>query len=59
MRKIYYCFGIRKVYRGAFIGSVRSPGKQLVFKIYKRNPIRIEALHGASLPREFERKDMA
>ena len=25
----------------------------------KRNPKRIEALHGASLPREFERQDMA
>ena len=48
-----------KVYRGAFIGSGRSSGKQLVFKKSKRNPKRIEALHGASLPREFERQDMA
>ena len=48
-----------KVYCGAFIGSGRSSGKQLVFKKSKRNPKRIEALHGASLPREFERQDMA
>jgi len=31
----------------------------LVFKKSKRNPKRIEAVHGASLPREFERHDMA
>jgi hypothetical protein len=52
-------WGVRKVYRGAFIGSGRNSGKQLVFKKPKRNPKRIEALHGASLPREFERQGMA
>ena len=52
-------WGVRKLYRGAFIGSGRNSGKQLVFKKSKRNPKRIEALHGASLPREFERQDMA
>ena len=52
-------WGKRKVYRGAFIGSGRNSGKQLVFKKRKENPKRIEALHGASLPREFERQGMA
>ena len=51
-------WGKRKIYRGAFIGSGRNSGKQLVFKKRKDNPKRIEALHGASLPREFERQDM-
>ena len=31
----------------------------MVFKKSKRNPKRIEAVHGASLPREFERQGMA
>ena len=48
-----------KVYRVAFIESGRSSGKQLVYKKSKRNPKKIEALHGASLPREFKRQDMA
>jgi len=52
-------WGKRKVYRGAFIGSGRNSGKQLVFKKSKHNPKRIEAVHGASLPREFERQGMA
>ena len=52
-------WGKRKVYRGAFIRSGRNSGKQLVFKKRKNTPKRIEALHGASLPREFERQDMA
>ena len=52
-------WGKRKVYRGVFIGSGRNSGKQLVFKKSKRNPKRIEAVHGASLPREFERQGMA
>ena len=52
-------WGKRKIYRGAFIGSGRNSGKQLVFKKSKRNPKRIEAVHGASLPREFERQGMA
>jgi len=52
-------WSVRKNYRGAFIGSGRNSGKQLVFKKSKRNPKRIEAVHGASLPREFERQDMA
>ena len=51
-------WGKRKIYRGAFIGSGRSSGKQLVFKKRKDDPKRIEALHGASLPREFHRQDM-
>ena len=52
-------WGKRKIYRGAFIGSGRNSGKQLVFKKSKRNPTRIEAVHGASLPRDFKRQDMA
>jgi len=51
-------WGKRKIYRGAFIGSGRNSGKQLVFKKLKDDPKRIEALHGASLPREFHRQDM-
>ena len=51
-------WGKRKIYRGVFIGSGRNSGKQLVFKKRKDNPKRIEALHGASLPREFVRQDM-
>ena len=51
-------WGNRKIYRGAFIGSGRNSGKRLVFKKLKDDPKRIEALHGASLPREFERQDM-
>ncbi|SVD47691.1 uncharacterized protein METZ01_LOCUS400545, partial [marine metagenome] len=30
----------------------------MVFKKLKDDPKRIEALHGASLPREFHRQDM-
>lgn len=45
---------VRKIYRRAFIGGGRNSGKQLVFKKLKHNPKRIEAVHGASLPREFE-----
>jgi len=51
-------WGKRKIYRGAFINSGRNSGKQLVFKKRKDDPKRIEALHGASLPREFQRQDM-
>jgi len=51
-------WGKRKIYRGAFIGGGRNSGKQLVFKKSKDDPKRIEALHGASLPREFDRQDM-
>ena len=50
--------GKRKIFRGAFINSGRNSGKQLVFKKRKDDPKRIEALHGASLPREFHRQDM-
>ena len=50
-------WGKRKIYRGAFIGSGRNSGKQLVFKKIKDSK-RIKALHGASLPREFIRQDM-
>ena len=49
--------GNRKIYRGAFIGSGRNSGKQLVFKKV-RGSKQIKAVHGASLPREFERQDM-
>jgi len=52
-------WGKRKIYRGAFIGGGRNSGKQLVFKKRKNAPKRIEAVHGASLPREFERQGMA
>ena len=52
-------WGKRKVYRGAFIGSGKNSGKQLVFGKSKRNPKKLKALHGASLPREFHREDMA
>ena len=48
----------RKIYKGAFIGSGRNSGKQLVFKKSRRKK-GIEAVHGASLPREFERQGMA
>ena len=51
-------WGKRKIYSGAFIGSGRNSGKQLVFKKRKDNPKKIKALHGASLPREFHRQDM-
>jgi hypothetical protein len=51
--------GVRKIYPGAFIGGGRNSGKQLVFKKSKHNTKRIEAVHGASLPREFERQGMA
>ena len=51
-------WGKRKIYRGAFIGGGRNSGKRLVFKKLKDDPKRIEALHGASLPREFHRQDM-
>jgi len=51
-------WGKRRIYRGAFIGGGRNSGKRLVFKKLKDDPKRIEALHGASLPREFHRQDM-
>ena len=50
-------WGKRRVYKHAFIGSGKNSGKQLVFKRLKGSK-RIKALHGASLPREFERQDM-
>ena len=50
-------WGKRKLYRGSFIGSGRNSGKQLAFRRVKDSK-RIEALHGASLPREFHRKDV-
>ena len=49
----------RRVYKGAFIGSGRNSGKQLVFGKSKRKKNKLKALHGASLPREFHREDMA
>ena len=50
-------WGNRKIYPGAFIGSGRNSGKQLVFKKV-RGSKQIRAVHGASLPREFVRQDM-
>ena len=50
-------WGKRKNYRGAFIGRGQNSGKELVFKKV-RDPKRIKAVHGASLPREFVRQDM-
>ena len=52
-------WGKRKIYRGAFIGSGRNSGKRLVFRQHEDDPKKAVALHGASLPREFERQDMA
>ena len=51
-------WGKRRVYKHAFIGSGKNSGKQLVFWKSKRNPKKLKALHGASLPREFHRQDM-
>ena len=51
--------GKRRIYKGAFIGSGRNSGKQLVFGKSKRKKNKLKALHGASLPREFHREDMA
>ena len=52
-------WGKRRVYKHAFIASGKNSGKQLVFARSKRNPKKLKALHGASLPREFQRQDMA
>jgi|ETN07SMinimDraft_1059922.scaffolds.fasta_scaffold96923_3 hypothetical protein len=52
-------WNIRKNYKGAFIGSGRNSGKQLVFGKSKKKKNKLKALHGASLPREFHREDMA
>ena len=51
-------WGKRRIYRGAFIGRGQNSGKRLVFKKVKGSK-QIRAVHGASLPREFERQDMA
>ena len=52
-------WGNRKIYRGAFIGSGRNSGKRLVFRQHEDDPKKAVTLHGASLPREFHREDMA
>ena len=52
-------WGKRRVYKHTFIGSGKDSGKQLVFGKSRRNPKKLKALHGASLPREFQRQDMA
>ena len=52
-------WGKRRIYKGAFMGSGRNSGKQLVFGKSKRKKNKLKALHGASLPREFHREDMA
>ena len=51
-------WGKRRVYKGAFIGSGKNSGKQLVFGKTRGNPKKLKALHGPSLPREFHRQDM-
>ena len=51
-------WGIRKIYKGAFIGTGRNSAKQLIFNKYKLSPKIIEAVHDASLPREFEQQYM-
>ena len=48
---------LQKRFPGAFIGRGQDSGKQLVFKKV-RSSKQIRAVHGASLPREFERQDM-
>ena len=50
-------WGKRKLYPKTFFGSGRNSGKKLVFKRAKGSR-GVEAVHGASLPREFERQDM-
>ena len=49
----------RKTLLGLVEGGGRNPGKQLVFMKSKHNTRRNEAVHGASLPIEFERQGMA
>ena len=51
-------WGKRKVYPNTFFGSGKNSGKKLVFKKRRDDPKKIEAVHGGSLPREWERKDM-
>ncbi|SVC14591.1 uncharacterized protein METZ01_LOCUS267445 [marine metagenome] len=51
-------WGKRRIYKGAFIGSGKNSGKQLVYKGVRGSRTAVEAVHGASLPREFKRQDM-
>jgi len=51
-------WGKRKLYKHALMGSGKNSGKQLVFGKTRGNPKKLKALHGASLPREFERQNM-
>ena len=51
-------WGKRKLYKHAFMGSGRNSGKRLVFGKTRGNPKKLKALHGPSLPREFERQNM-
>ena len=51
-------WGKRKLYKHAFMGSRRNSGKRLVFGKTRGNPKKLKALHGPSLPREFERQNM-
>ena len=51
-------WGKRRVYKHAFIASGKNSGKQLVFGKTRGNPKKLKALHGPSLPREFQRQDM-
>ena len=59
LREAVRVWGKRRVYKHSFIASGQNSGKQLVFARSKRNPKKLKALHGASLPREFERQGMA
>ena len=51
-------WGKRRVYKHAFIASGKNSGKQLVFGKTRGNRKKLKALHGPSLPREFQRQDM-
>ena len=51
-------WGNRKLYKHAFMGSGRNSGKRLVFGKTRGDPKKLKALHGPSLPREFERQNM-
>ena len=51
-------WGKRKIYTRTFFGKGKNSGKKLVYKGVRGSREAVEAVHGASLPREFERQDM-
>ena len=55
-RPIIITSGVRCEFYNA---SLKNSGKQLVFGKTRGNLKKLKALHGASLPREFHREDMA